>query len=127
MAKKTINTLLTSWKKAWDNAPSKSNPLSVYIDGQLSLDGYSIVDVLTQIGKLSKIDPSAMTKHERDFLEFHMRTKAVAESSLVDTTLSWAGGAIFLLKAKHGYAETNKIEQTSTTKVVMDWGSDDAQ
>lgn len=124
MAKSHVAKILSIWQTAWEQT-NKRNPLSVTIDNALAKHGYSIVDVMSYIGLITAKQPPSRTKDERDLLTFFARAKMVAESALVDTVSESVVGSVFVLKTRHGYTETQKIEQTSKTTVVMEYGSDE--
>jgi hypothetical protein len=118
----TVLKLLKTWKDVWSTS-SKMNPFPVALDTALEEHGSSIMHLHTILAMLAN-KKSPLTKHETSLLEFWQRVKYVQESAILDATLTTGNvaGHIFVLKAKHGYAETNKIEQTGSTKVTVDWG-----
>jgi len=121
MAKKGLKGLLSCWQTAWV-ASNKKNPTSVLIDTELRKQGFSILDILTKVAIIGKKEKRNAV--EQEFLDFYMMSKAVAEQALVDMVAASVNGGIFLLKAKHAYKETQQIEQTTNTKVAIEWGTD---
>lgn len=126
MAKSHVAKILLSWQTAWEQT-NKRNPMSVAIDSALAKDGYSILDIMNYVSIIINKPVHARNKDDRDFLTFYYRTKMVSESALVDTVSESVVGSVFVLKTRHGYTETQKIEQTTKTTVVMEWGEEDAK
>jgi hypothetical protein len=121
--KMNLTKILVVWKTVWD-ASTKMNPFPVVLDDALDKIGYSIIDLHTALAIIAS-KRETLTKPEAKLLRFWARAKAVQEAALVDATTARNNlpGSIFILKTKHGYTETNRVEQTSNTKVVMDWGT----
>ena len=121
---KNNKKLLQVWKEAWENS-SMANPLGMQVETTLMKNDMSTYDVRVQLGIIKSKKADELSKYEIEFLDFWNRTNHIREMILNDRVSQNIVGQIFLLKTQYGYAETQKIETSGNTNVVLDFGSDE--
>lgn len=125
MAKKhTPKQLLTAWKNAYDKS-DKSNPLSLFIESELNLQGMSTYDIQLALNDIKGTATSDLTKEQKELVFFFNRTNHLREQFLVDRVSTNVKGQMFLLQSKFGYTPSQKIETDGKTNVVIEFGCDD--
>lgn len=121
---KNNKKLLQVWKEAWENS-NMANPLGMQVETTLMKNDMSTYDIRVQLGVIKSKKANDLTKYEIEFLDFWNKTNHIREQILNDRVSTNIAGQIFLLKTQYGYAETQKIETTGNTNVVLDFGSDE--
>lgn len=121
---KNNKKLLQVWKEAWENS-NMANPLGMQVETTLMKNDMSTYDVRVQLGVIRSKKANDLTKYEIEFLDFWNKTNHIREMILNDRVSQNIAGQIFLLKTQYGYAETQKIETSGNTNVVLDFGSDE--
>lgn len=121
---KTNKKLLQVWKEAWENS-NMANPLGMQVETTLMKNDMSTYDVRVQLGIIKSKKANDLTRYEIEFLDFWNKTNHIREQILNDRVSTNIAGQIFLLKTQYGYAETQKIETSGNTSVILDFGSDE--
>ena len=121
---KNNKKLLQVWKEAWETS-NMANPLGIQVETTLMKNDMSTYDVRVQLGIIKSKKADELSKYEIEFLDFWNRTNHIREMILNDRVSQNIVGQIFLLKTQYGYAETQKIETSGNTNVVLDFGSDE--
>lgn len=121
---KNNKKLLQVWKEAWENS-NMANPLGMQVETTLMKNDMSTYDVRVQLGVIKSKKADELSKYEIEFLDFWNKSNHIREQILNDRVSTNIAGQIFLLKTQYGYAETQKIETTGNTNVVLDFGSDE--
>lgn len=121
---KNNKKLLQVWKEAWENS-SMANPLGMQVETNLMKNDMSTYDVRVQLGIIKSKKADELSKYEIEFLDFWNKSNHIREQILNDRVSTNIAGQIFLLKTQYGYAETQKIETSGNTNVVLDFGSDE--
>ncbi len=121
---KNNKKLLQVWKEAWENS-NMANPLGMQVETTMMKNDMSTYDVRVQLGVIRSKKANDLTKYEIEFIDFWNKTNHIREQILNDRVSSNIAGQIFLLKTQYGYAETQKIETSGNTNVVLDFGSDE--
>lgn len=121
---KNNKKLLQVWKEAWENS-NMANPLGMQVETTLMKNDMSTYDVRVQLGIIKSKKADELSKYEIEFLDFWNKTNHIREQILNDRVSTNIAGQIFLLKTQYGYAETQKIETSGNTSVILDFGSDE--
>lgn len=102
-----------------------ANPLGMQVETTLMKNDMSTYDVRVQLGIIKSKKANDLTRYEIEFLDFWNKTNHIREQILNDRVSTNIAGQIFLLKTQYGYAETQKIETSGNTSVILDFGSDE--